>query len=185
MDATNLIHLADNYLPIYLLILLCLKALGVIFPPIPGAIFTLVSIPVIGWKLAYLIDLLGSTIGVCVAFYLGKKFGYTLLYRFVGTKITNKISKIKLKQNNQIESAIFLRFATGGLLSDGLAWGGGLIGFSFVPLLIGFTVAHLVLTLPIFYLVAFSISLNSGYIIAITAILAWLVILKFKGRYFE
>ena len=53
--------------------IIILKALGIIYPPMPGIAFTLASIPLVGWELAYLMDLVGNLIGVTSAFYLGKK----------------------------------------------------------------------------------------------------------------
>jgi uncharacterized membrane protein YdjX (TVP38/TMEM64 family) len=174
-----------TYLPLYLLALLAIKAVSIVYPPLPGVAFTVASIPLIGWQYAYFIDFLGSTIGASISFFLGQKYGYSILNRVIGKTIADKIIKIKLKQRNQIEAAIFLRFAAGGMLSDGLAWGASLIGFKFLPFIVGFGIAHVITTLPVFYFVALSISFNSWVLVAVVTILAWLIIYKFKGRYFE
>lgn len=184
-EVQSFIAFVHSHFLVYLASLFIGKTISIIYPPLPGAIFTLASVPLIGWKAAYVIDVLGSFVGVSASFYLGKKYGYAILNRVVGTTITNKISSIKLKPRNQVEAAIFLRFAVGGLLSDGLAWGASLIGFRYLTFIIGHLISHVIITLPIFYLISTSISLNSWSIIGLATIVAWLVIYKYKGRYFE
>lgn len=181
----NLVHFIQAYLIVYIFILLTVKALSIVYPPLPGVAFTITSIPLIGWQLAYVIDIAGSTLGASIAFFLGNKYGYSILQRVIGKTIADKIGKIKLKQRNQIEAAIFLRFAAGGMLSDGLAWGASLIGFKYPPFIVGYLISHVITTLPIFYLVAASISFNSWIIITAVGVFAWFIIFKFKGRYFE
>jgi uncharacterized membrane protein YdjX (TVP38/TMEM64 family) len=173
------------YLPLYVFVLLVVKAISIIYPPLPGIAFTIASVPIIGWQLAYLADITGSFIGASVSFFLGKKYGYSILKRVIGPNIIEKINKIRLKQRNQVEVAIFLRFAGGGMLSDGLAWGASLIGFRYASFIVGYLISHLMTSLPIFYFVAVSLSFNSWVVFVGAAILAWIVIYKFKGRYFE
>jgi uncharacterized membrane protein YdjX (TVP38/TMEM64 family) len=173
------------HLPIYLITLLGLKAFSIIYVPLPGAAFTLASLPLIGWQVAYLIDILGSALGATLAFYLGKKYGFSILNKILGRTIATKIAAIKLKPKNQFEAAIFLRLAMGGMLSDGLAWGASLIGFRYVPFMIGYLVAHIITTLPVFYIVASAISFNSWVVVGSVMLVSWLIMYKFKGRYFE
>ena len=175
----------QSHLPLYLVALLILKTSSIVYPPLPGVVLTLASIPLIGWERAYFIDITGSTIGATISFFLGKKYGSSILTRVIGKSLADKIVSVKLKQKNQIEAAIFLRFASGGMLSDGLAWGASLIGFKYPPFIIGYVISHVITTLPVFYLVAASISFDSWIVVASVAILAWFIIFKFKGRYFE
>lgn len=175
----------QSHIVVYFLALFVLKALSIIYPPLPGVIFTIASIPLIGWKLAYYADILGSSFGATVSYFLGKKYGYAILKKVVGKFLADKIQAIKLKQRNQIEAALFLRFASGGLLSDGLAWGASLIGFRYVPFIIGYIVSHVATTLPVFYLISASVSYQSWIIGGVGVIIAWLILYKFKGRYFE
>lgn len=181
----GLTSLVQEYLLWYLLALLSLKSLSIVYPPLPGMVFTVTSIPLIGWQLAYLIDILGSALGTTIAFFLGQKYGYTILKKVIGKEIANKVVSTKLKQNNQVEAAFFLRFAAGGILSDGLAWGASLIGFKYASFIVGYIASHLMTTLPIFYFIATSISFNSWIIVSLSTIIAWLIIYKFKGKYFE
>ena len=181
----GLTSLIQTHLLLSIFLLLLLKVFSVIYPPMPGIVFTLATIPILGWKTAYAIDFVGSAIGTTSSYYLGKKFGSAILKKIVGKSLANKILAIKLKQKNQIEATVFIRFASGGVLSDGLAWGANLIGFQYVPFITGYSICHLITTLPVFYFVAASISLDSWVVFAAAMVIAWLVIFKFKGRYFE
>ena len=173
------------YLPVYLIVLLFLKLSSIVYPPLPGALFTVSSIPIIGWQLAYFIDVAGSCLGAIIAYLLGKRYGYTILTKVLGQNLTQKVIAIKLKPRNQIEAAFVLRFAAGGILSDGLAWGASLIGFKLLPFMIGYLTSHILITLPIFYFIGVSISFDSWLLFLLATLTAWLLLFKFKGRYFE
>lgn len=167
------------------LLITLIKAASIVYPPLPGVVLTLAMIPVFGWQKAYLVELVGSLIGVTVAYWLGERFGERLIVWLVGEKIMAKIKTVKLRSGNQVEAAFVLRTASGGALSDALAWGASLIGLRYWPYLMGHLANHILATLPIFLLLGFSIRLQTWLIAAPVIILAWLLIWKFKGRYFE
>jgi len=182
---SDIVKAVQSHIALYIVVLILLKGFSIVYPPMPGVVFTIASIPLIGWKLAYSADILGSFFGATISYFLGKKYGYAILKKVIGRTLADKIIAIKLKQRNQIEAALFLRFASGGLLSDGLAWGASLIGFKYIPFITGYLVSHVITTLPVFYLISVSISYQSWVIGGIGVVLAWLIIYKFKGRYFE
>ncbi|MCG2692225.1 VTT domain-containing protein [Microgenomates group bacterium] len=169
----------------FILLLIITKALSIVYPPLPGIILTIAMIPILGWYKAYLVELLGSLLGVTAAYWLGYKYGIKIIRWIAGEKLLNKIQSIKLKPGNQIEAAFVLRTASGGMLSDALAWGASLIGLHYWPYLLGHLVNHLLVTLPIFLLLGFSIKLHSWLIAVPIMVLSWFLIWKFKGRYFE
>ena len=181
----QLASLVQKNLFVYLVSLFLIKIVSIIYPPLPGVAFTIASIPFIGWQIAYIIDIVGSIAGATAAYHLGKRYGFPILVRVAGRVIADRVVRIKLKQRNQFEAAIFLRLASGGLLSDGMAWGASLIGFRYPTFIAGYTVSHIITTMPIFYFVSASISFNSWVVVALAAISAWIVIYKLKGRYFE
>jgi len=116
---------------------------------------------------------------------LGKKYGEKLIKWIAGENLLAKIKAVKLKPGNQFEAAFVLRTASGGALSDTLAWGASLIGLRYFPYLLGHLVNHILVTLPIFLLVGFSIKVHSWLLIGPVMLIAWLLVWKFKGRYFE
>ncbi|MCR4329376.1 MAG: hypothetical protein NUV65_02415 [Candidatus Roizmanbacteria bacterium] len=182
---SDIVKAVQSHIALYLFILTLLKGFSIVYPPMPGVVFTIASIPLVGWKLAYSADILGSYFGATVSYFLGKKYGYTILEKVIGSALADKIISIKLKQKNQVEAAIFLRFAAGGLISDGLAWGASLIGFKYMSFITGYLVSHILTTLPVFYLISISISYQSWAIGGVGVVFAWLILYRFKGRYFE
>lgn len=185
-DLVNrIIELIHANLALFLVAVTLAKAASIVYPPLPGVVFTITAIPLVGWEFAYLIDMIGSLIGAATSYFLGQKYGTSILHRVLGNALTNKITKIKLKPINQIEAAIMLRLAAGGLLSDGLAWGASIIGFRFKPFIFGYAISHVLTTAPVFYALGASLSLHSWALFLAVAGLSWLVIFKFKGRYFE
>jgi uncharacterized membrane protein YdjX (TVP38/TMEM64 family) len=181
----HLNSLLEERFVLFLILLLITKASSIVYPPLPGAIFTLGSLPLLGWEWAYTVDVIGSMLGASIAFLLGSRYGKRLITWATGDKITQKITSIKVKKDRQIEASILIRIASGGILSDGLAWGASLIGFRYKPFIIGYLISHLLTTLPLFILLSLSISVQSWAILLPIAALVWFLLYKFKGRYFE
>lgn len=181
----QLIEVIHRYLPLFLIALMLTKAASIVYPPLPGVVFSLTAIPLVGWELAYLIDMLGSLLGATASYFFGQKYGLSILRRVLGSALTTRITNVKLKPINQIEAAVMLRLAAGGLLSDGLAWGASLIGFRFSSFIVGYAISHVLTTLPVFYALSASLSLHSWALFLAVALVSWLIIFKFKGRYFE
>ena len=85
---------------LYYIFVIFSKALAIIWPPLPGNIFTLTSIPFWGWFTAYTADFVGSILGSSIAFYLGKKYGYKFINKIFSTDMESKIKGIKVKHKN-------------------------------------------------------------------------------------
>jgi len=163
---------------------LIIKIVGMIYPPINGSILTIGMIPVLGWKIAYLLDFLGSTIGIYITYILGKKYGGEIIIKFAGQNTLDKIKKIKLKNQNQIETAIILRLAPLGL-SDVITWGASIIGFRIKAFIVGSVIAHIAGNLPFFYLISQSIQIKSWLFFAPLFGIAVFFVWKNKAKYFE
>ena len=181
----GLISTIQQYRGAFLVLLLVAKSVSIIYPPLPGAILTLGAIPVVGWQWAYTIDILGSTTGATIAYFLGQKYGEPILRWAISEKFTNKLTSIKVKEEGQFWTAFMLRIASGGMLSDGLAWGASLIKLRYPPFIVGYLSSHLLTTLPVFYLLSLSISVKSWIYLLPAALVAIILIYKFKGKYFE
>lgn len=161
------------------------KAASIVYPPLPGIILTVALTPILGWQKAYAVELAGSLLGVTAAYWLGYKYGEKLIRWIAGEVLLKKIKAVKLKPGNQVEAAFVLRTASGGVLSDALAWGASLIGLRYWPYLLGHLVNHVVATLPLFFLIGLSIQLHTWLMAIPVMIFGWFIIWKFKGRYFE
>lgn len=169
----------------YILILLLYKSIGILFPPIPGGLLTMASIPFIGWFNAYLVDLAGSIIGGMGAYFLGLRYGKSLLVRILGEELTAKISKMKIRKDREIESVMVYRLALGSTILEAVSYGAGFLKLGFRNFLIRSFVSHLVVGIPSFSLVN---NIFQGTNIFLTiAITVFGIVLIFitKGRYFE
>lgn len=71
-------------------IIIAWKAIGNIFPPIPGGVLTLALIPAIGWLQAYIYSSVGSLIGCSVAFWIARRFREPVVKRLVPLQELNK-----------------------------------------------------------------------------------------------
>lgn len=168
-----------------LILVILVKAASIVYPPLPGIILTVAMIPILGWQKAYTVELVGSLLGVTTAYWLGYRYGEKLIRWIAGEMLLKKIKAVKLKPGSQFEAAFVLRTASGGALSDTLAWGASLIGLRYWPYFLGHLANHLLATLPIFLLLGWSIKLNSWLLIGPVMFIAWLFVWKFRGRYFE
>ncbi len=170
---------------LYVVSLFLYKAVGVLFPPIPGGIITLASIPFLGWFNAYLIDLFGSLVGGVVAYYLAKKYGRNILSKILGEDITKKVEKIQIKKDREIEGVFVYRLALGSTILEAVYYGAGLLKVGFKNFLIGSFLSHVVVGVPQFYL-ANNIFNGENIILTIVITIVGIIFVLFtKGRYFE
>jgi uncharacterized membrane protein YdjX (TVP38/TMEM64 family) len=169
----------------YVIFLFLYKTVGVLFPPVPGGIVTLASIPFLGWFNAYLIDFLGSICGGVIAYYLAKKYGHPLLLKIFGEDVATKIENIKVRKNREIEAVFMYRLALGSTILEAVYYGAGFIKIGFINFLVGSILSHTLVGVPTFFL-ANNILNGENIILTIAVTLIGIVFVLFtKGRYFE
>lgn len=170
---------------LYVVSLFVYKSVGVLFPPIPGGLVTLASIPFLGWFGAYLVDLFGSTLGGIVAYYLGRKYGHPLLKKVLGEEMARKIEKIKIKKEREIEGVFIYKIALGSTVLEAVYYGAGFLKIGFKNFLIGSVLSHVAVGIPSFYL-AENILNGQNVILTVALTLAGIIfIFSTKGRYIE
>lgn len=171
-------------LVIFYVSLLLAKILAIVWPPLPGSLFTFGAIPFIGWFQSYLVDLVGSLIGASIAYFLGKKYGYPFLAKIFNVNILQKIQQIKIRKDREIESIFIGRMAGAGNIMELVCYGAGVLRVRFSSFIIASFLANL-FALPLYY--AGGNILKGGNIIlgiifgAVTLFVFW----KIKGRYIE
>ena len=170
---------------IYVIFLFLYKTIGVLFPPIPGGLITMASIPFLGWFNAYLIDFFGSICGGVIAYYLAKRYGHPLLLKIFGEDVARKIENIKVKKNREIEAVFMYRLALGSTILEAVYYGAGFLKIGFINFLIGSILSHTLVGVPTFFL-ANNILNGENIILTIAITLIGIVFVLFtKGRYFE
>jgi uncharacterized membrane protein YdjX (TVP38/TMEM64 family) len=176
---------SQNHIVLFVILLIAFKVIGIVYPPIPGGTFIIGTIPFLGWFPTYLLDLAGSIIGACIAYFLGSRYGYSVLHRLFDDSVVHKISSVRIKKGKEIEAIFVYRLLLGGTILEGIYYGAGLMHVKFRNFLIGSILSHAVVGIPLFYLVKNAFSIESALIIAIPLLIVFLVFTKLKHRYFE
>ena len=88
---------------------------------------TLISVPIVGWAEAYLADLIGSTLGSFIAYYLGQRYGLNILRKFVSSTAADKIDGIKIKKGYEIEVIFMARSTIETLAVEALSYAAGIM----------------------------------------------------------
>lgn len=165
--------------------LFLIKVLGIVWPPIPGGILTLGAIPIVGWPLAYLIDLAGSVVGCSIAFYLGKRYGLKFLNKIFDQSSLEKIKKLNIRKDREIEAVAVLRILTGSTISEAVCYGAGLLGVKYQNFFIGSTAVHLLFGIPSYYFAGNLFEGKNFIVNGIIVLISIPIILKLRKRYLE
>ena len=165
-------------------VLLFLKIFGIVWPPLPGGLLTIGSIPIIGWKGAYGVDVIGSVIGSSIAFFIAKKWGYKFLHKIFDQVTIDKIKQIKIKPKHEIESVTVFRIF-GGSIVEVVCYGAGILGIKYRNFLIGTILSHLIIGLPFYYLVNGIFGKENFLLNLVLMTVFVLSFFTLKNRYFE
>lgn len=168
---------------VYFLFLIFVKILGILWPPLPGGLFTLGSIPVIGWELAYIADLIGGLIGSSSAFFIGKRYGFRLLRKFFDLSTVEKIQNVNIKKGKELEAVVVLKLVYSSV-GEIVSYGAGLLGINYSKFLVGNLLA-LQINMPIFFMASKALEGKLLIVNVIAIVFAILLFYKLKGRYFE
>ncbi len=165
-------------------ILVIIKVIGIVWPPISGGVLTLGSIPILGWIASYFADLLGSVIGSVIAYLLGRKYGLPFLRKVLDDSVVEKIKVVKIKKDKEFEGIFFLRIF-GGTIVEVIVYAAGLLGVNFQSFVFASISSHLVVGLPTFFLAGEIVSGGNFVFTLISSIILIIFFAKFKNRYFE
>ncbi len=175
----------QNNLVLYVFSICLIKILGILWPPLSGGVFTVASIPFLGWGLAFLLDFIGSLVGGAAAYYLGRKYGYIFLSKILGENVAQKIKSVKIKKGKEIEAVFMYKVLFGNVVIEAIYYGAGVLRIDFLRFMIGSVFAHLLIGIPTFYLANNIFSGKNAIMALILLFVGLLVVYKTKGRYFE
>ncbi|MDQ3014311.1 MAG: VTT domain-containing protein [bacterium] len=82
------------------LVFIAIRALAIIFPPIPGIVIDLIGIAVFPWFLGFVYGEIGVIVGAFIAFWIARKFREPLVKKFVRL---NKVNQWEEKLSNNQE----------------------------------------------------------------------------------
>ena len=169
----------------FVLYLFLFKIIGTIWPPLTGGLVTLGAIPFIGWINAYLIDFAGSIVAGIIDYHLGKKYGVWVLNKLFDRGVVDRILKIKVRKNREIETVFLYRVILGSTILEGIYYGSGVIGVTFRNFIIASVLSHMAFGIPQFYIVNNIMSMQNLLFSGILMILGIWLLIKLKNRHFD
>lgn len=135
---------------VYFTILVFLKVIGLVWPPLPGGVLTIGSIPVIGAMGAYLADFLGFIIGSIISYYLAFYYGYPFLEKIFDKSVIERLRKIKIRKDRELEAMVTMRIF-GMTIVELVSYGAGLMRVKFSNFILGAILSHFLIGIPVFY----------------------------------
>ena len=167
----------------FVLILTLIKIIGIVWPPLPGLVFTIGAIPIIGWLPAFSVDLVGSIIGSSFVFWLARRYGHKVILKIFGESGLKQTQRLKFNPHNELEALIIMRIF-GGPVSELVSYGAGITNISFRNFVMGTLFSNLLVMLPLFYLAGLAFS-NGGLFFGIIPLFIGILILyTLRKRYF-
>lgn len=122
-------------------IIIVLRIIGMVIPPIPGGLVAFALIPVIGWFWAYLYGVIGTTIGAVVAFFIARKFREKAVAHFVPLQQLHKW-EATLSHKKKFWAFLLIRISTGPVM-DFISYVAGLTKISFKTFLVATLIAEI------------------------------------------
>lgn len=156
--------------------------IGIVWPPIPGGVLTLASIPVIGWQYAFLADLTGTTIGGSIAYFIGKKYGRKILETLFDEQLIKHIDRIKIHEGKEIEGLVVLRIFIHSI-SEIVSYGAGVLGIEYKKYLIS-TILAMIVFIPMFYFFEQILSGKNLVFNILLTLITGSIFVYYKDRYF-
>jgi uncharacterized membrane protein YdjX (TVP38/TMEM64 family) len=175
----------ESNILLFYIFLFSIKVTGIVWPPLPGGVFVLGSIPLIGWFHAYLVDFFATLVASSIAYVLGRKYGMPLVKRIVDEGIVEKINKIKIKQKREIETIFLIRTLGGAVVVEVVAYASGLFKIGYRNFLIGTILSHIVVVTPAYYFFGNIFAGKNMIVSGISMVLLVLIFAKFRKRYLE
>ena len=123
------------------IIIILLRIIGMIIPPIPGGLVSFALIPVIGWFWAYLYGVIGTTIGAVLAFFIARTFREKAVTHFVSLQQLHTWEKT-LSHKKKFWAFLLIRLSTGPVM-DFISYIAGLTKISFKTFFIATLIAEI------------------------------------------
>jgi len=173
----------ESNIVLFYIFLFFIKVTGIVWPPLPGGIFVLGSIPLIGWFNAYLIDFTAGLVGSTIAYVLARKYGMPLVKKIVDEGMVQKIEQIKIRKERELETIFLIRTLGGAVVVEVVAYASGLFKIGYKNFLIGTILSHILVVTPAYYFFG-NIFAGKNIIISIVSFAVLLLLLaKFRKRY--
>ncbi len=176
---------AETHTYALIALLVLIKIIGLVWPPVPGGIATVLAIPFIGWQMAYLIDLVGTIIGAVLCYLIAKKWGYSLLSHIFDTATLEKIASAQVTENRQAEFGFTMTILSRLVMTEISFYAAGILRLNFWKFMLGAVGSHVLLTLPSYYFAKTVLETTSPASFFVGLLLLIPLVFIVKKRYFE
>lgn len=167
----------------FFLILVFVKALGIVWPPLPGVVLLIGSIPIIEWLPAFLADAIGWYIGATISFLLSRRYGMRTIRFFFGESGVERVKNFKVNANRELEVLTIMKIM-GGSIGEFINYAAGLTTISFLNFCLSNVIASLVIGLPLFYAFHFALGSSNLFFAFVPLALGIGFFYIFRKRYF-
>lgn len=174
---------SESNLYIFLTVLIVIKTLGIIWPPIPGSILTVGSTAVIGWQFAFFAEFMGNMLGDIIAYYIGKSYGRPIVAKLFDDKMVKQIDRIKIKPENAIEGLFVLRMFT-YLIAEVVSYAAGILEIPLKSFIIAMALS-VIATAPFFFFTEQLLTGNNVIVSLAVFAGAGLLFYRLKDRYYS
>ncbi len=111
-------------------VLVLIKVIGLVWPPLPGGIFVMASVPVIGWVAAFWVHAFGVTLGSIISYWIGWKYGMKIVENLFGHEMVEKIRQYKIRHENSHE-LVLIGKTVAGSIGEVINYGAGVLKIPF------------------------------------------------------
>ena len=167
------------------LIMILVKTIGVVWPPLSPGILMFVLIPTVGWFNAFVIDWIGEMVGSVIAYWLAVRYGESFVNRVVGKRAMDTIRSIKITPGKEFEFLFIMRFI-GWTLFDFICYAAGLLKVGFKPFMLSAILSYTISGLIVFKFA--DLFLSGGivnYLLVSLLVLCAYIVYRHKDRYLQ
>lgn len=166
-----------------ILILFFIKLIGIVWPPLPGIVFMIGAIPLIGWLPVFLIDFSGAILGSVIVFNISRKYGPKVVLKLFGKSGLAQVQKFKFNPQKEFEAVLIMRFFMGSI-SELISYGAGLTNIKFKNYFWGTVLSYLIIGIPLFYMLGLVLDGGNLLFSAVPLGLGLLIMFVLRKRYF-
>lgn len=140
------------------LLFIAVRALAIIFPPVPGIVIDLIGIAIFPWLLGFIYGEIGVMVGAFIAFWIARKFRQPVVKKFILLNRLNKWEE-KLSDNQEFWFWVSLRLFFNPLF-DYVSYAAGLTKISTSR----YIVTTIIGTVPVMFIIYYfgGLSLSRG-----------------------
>ncbi len=166
------------------LVLSLVKFIGIVYPPIPGGLFLIASVPFLDWKIPFFANVIGSVFGGVVNYWVARVFGESAVKNLLGAVWWERLRKVKIRKGREFEALILARVGLAGAL-EGVQYMAGLLRVNFLWYLLASLLSDIIIGFLFFWLLSKGFKLFSLPLSVFLSLLLLLLLWKGKGRYLQ